>query len=108
MPCNAMQGNVKGKSIQAELVWARITALLVLVFPYEAVVICEGGMSPLVKMREFMSLGAAGGIVLMLAAVLAMLMANSPLAPIYQMLLNFAGRSSHRSTRGCQAPTALD
>jgi NhaA family Na+:H+ antiporter len=45
-------------------------------------------MSPLVKMREFMRLGAAGGIVLMLAAVLAMLMANSPLAPIYQLLLD--------------------
>lgn len=45
-------------------------------------------MSPLVKVREFMSLGAAGGIVLMLAAVLAMLMANSPLASIYQLLLD--------------------
>ncbi len=45
-------------------------------------------MSPLLAVREFMRLGAAGGIVLMFAAVLAMLMANSPLAPIYQLLLD--------------------
>jgi NhaA family Na+:H+ antiporter len=45
-------------------------------------------MSALVSIREFMRLGAAGGIVLMVAAVLAMLMANSPLAWVYDHLLN--------------------
>jgi NhaA family Na+:H+ antiporter len=45
-------------------------------------------MSALVSIREFMRLGAAGGIVLMVAAVLAMLMANSPLAWVYDQLLN--------------------
>ena len=45
-------------------------------------------MSPLNNVREFMRLGAAGGIVLMVAAALAMLMANSPLAPVYQLLLD--------------------
>ncbi len=43
---------------------------------------------PLVSVREFMRLGASGGIVLMIAAVLAMIMANSPLAWVYDLLLN--------------------
>ncbi len=37
--------------------------------------------------REFTQLGAAGGITLMAAAALAMLMANSPLSPVYDLLL---------------------
>ncbi len=38
-------------------------------------------------LREFMKLGPAAGIVLIAAAVLAMLMANSPLAKYYNLLL---------------------
>lgn len=37
--------------------------------------------------REFMRLESAGGIVLMVAAVVAMVVANSPLAPLYDSLL---------------------
>lgn len=44
--------------------------------------------TPLERWREFTKLGASGGIVLMLAAILALLMANSPLAPVYDMLLS--------------------
>ena len=43
--------------------------------------------NPLPDWREFTEMGPAGGIVLMLAAVLAMLMANSFLAPLYDLLL---------------------
>ena len=45
-------------------------------------------MKTLASVRAFMRFGSAGGIVLMLAAVLAMLMANSPLASVYQLLLD--------------------
>ncbi len=38
--------------------------------------------------REFLKLEAAGGIILVIAATLAMLMANSPLAPYYDMLID--------------------
>ncbi len=38
--------------------------------------------------REFLKLEAAGGIILVIAAALAMLMANSPLAPYYDMLID--------------------
>lgn len=44
--------------------------------------------NPLDQWREFSKLGAAGGIVLMCAAVLALVMANSPLAPVYDLLMS--------------------
>ncbi len=39
-------------------------------------------------LREFLKLEAAGGIILVIAAALAMLMANSPLSPYYDMLID--------------------
>jgi len=39
-------------------------------------------------LRDFLKLESAGGIVLMAAAVLAMLVANSPLKPLYDLLLD--------------------
>ncbi len=39
-------------------------------------------------LRDFLRLESAGGIVLMAAAVLAMLVANSPLKPLYDLLLD--------------------
>ena len=41
------------------------------------------------KMKYFFSLPAAGGIVLMIAAVLGLIIANTPIANIYFSLLNF-------------------
>ena len=38
-------------------------------------------------LKAFMNLGAAGGIILMLSAALAMIIANSPLSPYYDLLL---------------------
>lgn len=45
-------------------------------------------MTNLLNLRDFMKLGAAGGIVLMIAATAALLIANSPLASYYDLLLN--------------------
>ena len=45
----------------------------------------DGGL--LKPLRDFLRLEAAGGMVLMAAAVLAMIIANSPLAPWYNRLL---------------------
>jgi len=42
----------------------------------------------LATMREFLRLESAGGIVLFAAALLAILCANSPLAPFYQLLID--------------------
>lgn len=42
-------------------------------------------------LREFLRLGAAGGIVLALAALVALVMANSPLAWLYADILNLQG-----------------
>ncbi len=39
-------------------------------------------------LREFLKLESAGGIVLVLAAVVAMVLANTPLAPYYNMLID--------------------
>ncbi len=39
-------------------------------------------------LREFLRLEAAGGVVLMAAALLALIASNSPLKPLYQLLLN--------------------
>lgn len=43
---------------------------------------------PLNAIREFLKLEASAGIVLVLAAVVALLLANSPLAPVYDLLLD--------------------
>ncbi|MDA1076903.1 MAG: Na+/H+ antiporter NhaA, partial [Proteobacteria bacterium] len=43
------------------------------------------------SIRKFLSNEAAGGILLISAAVLAMICANSPLAVYYDMLLNITG-----------------
>ncbi len=42
----------------------------------------------LTAVRDFMKLESAGGILLLAAAVIAMLVANSPLATLYESLLN--------------------
>ena len=42
----------------------------------------------LTAVRDFMKLESAGGILLMAAAVVAMLVANSPLAALYDSLLD--------------------
>jgi NhaA family Na+:H+ antiporter len=46
---------------------------------------------PLPTLREFLRMEAAGGIVLMAATVLALLVANSPLYPLYHRLLHLTG-----------------
>jgi len=43
---------------------------------------------PIATLREFLKLEAAGGIVLVISAVLALIMANTALAPIYQVFLD--------------------
>ncbi|MCC6471680.1 MAG: Na+/H+ antiporter NhaA [Alphaproteobacteria bacterium] len=42
-------------------------------------------------LRDFLRLEAAGGIVLALAAIAALIVANSPLAPVYQAFLDLPG-----------------
>ncbi len=42
----------------------------------------------LTAVRDFMNLESAGGILLLAAAVIAMLVANSPLAAMYDSLLD--------------------
>ena len=43
----------------------------------------QGGFAPLRALREFLRLESASGIVLVTAGVLAMIIANSPLAELY-------------------------
>lgn len=45
-------------------------------------------ITPILYLREFLRLEAASGIILVVAAVLAMIMANSPLAPLYIALFD--------------------
>ena len=39
-------------------------------------------------MRRFLKMEAAGGIILMIAALVAMILANTPLATYYQLLID--------------------
>jgi len=45
--------------------------------------------APLLALREFLRLESAGGILLLAAAALALILSNSPLAPQYEMLLEW-------------------
>ncbi len=45
----------------------------------------------LTAVRDFMQLESAGGILLLAAAVIALLVANSPLAALYDSLLDTTG-----------------
>ena len=57
---------------------------------------------------EFLRLEAAGGIVLLGAAVLALIVSNSPVAPFYKIFLTYAGGNPHRRAADRQADAALD
>ena len=46
--------------------------------------------APLEALREFLKLESAGGILLLIAAALALILDNSPLAALYQALLHFS------------------
>src|SRR3954464_245313 len=47
----------------------------------------DGGAAPLVALRAFLKLESAGGILLLVAAALALVLYNSPLAETYRSVL---------------------
>lgn len=63
---------------------------------------------PVAAIREFFKLESAGGICLFFAAVVAIILDNSALAPFYDGLLSVPVAVKNRRTRNRQTVSALD
>ena len=61
----------------------------------------------LTSVNQFLKLEAAGGILLMIAALLAVLIANSPLSYFYQYLLEEVNLTIGFSSENILSPLAL-
>lgn len=59
--------------------------------PYDSDKESDGSFTPLARLAEFLRLEASAGIILMLAAAAALILANSPLAGLYEDFRNLPG-----------------